>query len=107
VGVTELAGAAARPGPGQVQAPHATPYCTVHHESTVSWEHMPRGTELSTRWVKAGSPTIHGVRGLRIKPLHQGHHSEKTPSGVDASYGYLVSFDNPHFHILDRTEHCR
>jgi hypothetical protein len=92
VGVTTLAGAESRLGPGPPPPkPTGSAACTVHHSSMVSWHHMPaEETELSTQWVSTRGPAIAGVQALKVQP--QGHHSEKTPPGVNATYHYQAHF---------------
>ena len=60
VGVTTLAGAESRLGPGPPPPkPTGSAACTVHHSSMVSWHHMPaEETELSTQWVSDVQPLL-------------------------------------------------
>jgi len=106
VGVTSPAGAGARLGPGPPpRAPTASAACKLHHDSTVSWQHMPaKGTELSTQWVPPRGPAIPGVRRLGVKA--QGHHSEKTPAGVNATYAYQAHFGHQVFDVRNLIEAC-
>ena len=67
---------------------------------------MPaKGTELSTQWVPPRGPAIPGVRRLGVKA--HGHHSEKTPAGVNTNlHVYQAHFSHQVFVVKSLIEAC-